>query len=202
MKKVAKNDPNLQWDLGVILDPTELRGLENRLWQSPESFMTPTWIIPTFDHRAHYSTHAYSTVDEQMFTFLYLNMFLQSLEFKYSPSPRSDMLCLGGMKMVPLRFHRSSLQNKCPPTLDDWGNKMWVRVCRLSDGSFNKHDRLLKMYHNQSSERADCLASGVADCSFFKNRSSKQLHSQHCTPLGPQQYTRQVWSRSDEWLSR
>ena len=54
------------------------------------------------------------------------------------------------------------------------------------------------------SERADCLASGTAACSsaFVENRSSKQLHTRHCTSLGPQQYTCLVSSWSEERLSR
>ncbi len=39
-------------------------------------------------------------------------------------------------------------------------------------------------------ERADCLASGIAACSFLENRSSKQLHTWHYISMDPHQYTK------------
>ncbi len=41
-------------------------------------------------------------------------------------------------------------------------------------------------------KQADCVASGIAACSFFENCLSKQLDIRHCTSVGPQQYTHQV----------
>lgn len=44
-------------------------------------------------------------------------------------------------------------------------------------------------------------ALNVSFSCYLHHFSSKLLHTRLCTPLGPQQNTHQVWSRSDERLS-